>query len=98
MFVRTNTRTHVHTETHARTNTYPHTCDLVCSVYVHGPICVRSSRASIGGGGRGARPPLFSVGDNIGIVPPLLSSEKLRGILPDSPLLSLNSRYIGIVV
>ena len=35
-------------------------------------------------------------GDSIRIVPPLFSSEKLRGIWPDSTLLSLKSCYIGL--
>ena len=52
-------------------------------------------RRSVGDGGD-ASPPLFREGDSIGIVPPIFSSEQLRGISPDSTLLSLKSRYIGL--
>ena len=58
------------------------------------------ARASIGGGrgGGDASPPHFSGwGDSIGIVPPpLFTSEKLRGMSPDSTLLSLKNRYMGL--
>ena len=50
-----------------------------------------------GTGGDASPPPHFSGwGDSIGIVPPLFRSEKLRGIEPDSTLLYLKSRYIGL--
>ena len=48
-------------------------------------------------GAGGTRPPTFQGGgDSIQIVPPLFISEKLRGIQPDSTVLSLKSRYIGL--
>ena len=53
-------------------------------------LLLLQARASIGGE-RGGR-----VGDSIGIVLPLFSSEQLWGIQPDSPLLSLKSRYIAL--
>ena len=57
--------------------------------------CVNGTGIDGGGGGR---VPHFSAWeDSIGIVPPHFSSEKLRGMSPDSTLLSLKSRYIRLV-
>ena len=60
-------------------------------------LLLLQAQASISGGWGGTCPHFSAWGDSIGIVPPLFSSEKLRGVQPDSPLLSLKSCYIRLV-
>ena len=74
-----------------------------CNVHEHNlgnrpcmSVCVCTGVDRWGTGGGGTRPPHFSGwGTAYELSPPPFSSEKLRGIQPDSTLLSLNSRYIG---